>query len=105
MGLIKNDNPIIVKRVQNSDGSYSYTCDKSFDYVRNVALNGNIKVLLITSNNKTKILIFSRVEIGEVWATGNYAYIENGIAYAKMEDVRFKADGSITRELREVQLS
>ena len=105
MGLIKNDNNIIVNRIQNPDGSYSYTCDKSFDYVRNAALNKNINVLLITSMNATKILMFSRVEVNEVWATGNYVYVENGIAYAKIEDVRFKSDGTITRNLREVKLT
>ena len=94
-----------MKRVKNSDGSYSYSCDKSFDYVRNVALNGNINVLLITSDNTTKILMFSRVEVAEVWATGNYVYVENGKGYLKVEDVRFKADGTITRELRDVQLT
>ena len=105
MGLIKNNKNIIVKRLQNSDGSYSYTCDKSFDYIRNVALNENINVLLITSNNTTKILMFSRVEVSEVQATGQYAYVENGKTYLRVEDVRFKSDGTISRELLEVQLT
>lgn len=105
MGLIKNDKPIIVKRVANPDGSYSFTCDKSFDYVRNVALNKNINVLLITSNTTTKILIFTRVEVDEVWATGSYVYTENGKTSLKVEDVRFKADGTITRKLRDAQLT
>ena len=105
MGLIKNDKNIVVNRVKNSAGSYSYTCDKSFDYVRNAALNKNINVLLKTSENNSKILMFSRVEVDEVWATGIYAYTEQGTTYAKIEDVRFKADGSITRELRQVALT
>ena len=96
---------IEVLRIKNPDGSYSYTCDETFAYVRDAALYRNTKVLLKTSENNTKILVFSRVGVDEVWASCVYSYSEQGTTYAKIEDVRFKADGSITRELRQVALT